>query len=280
MLVTLALALIVPAASLQMPPDSCALPEVPAAPPDTLPEWVYHDSTMTRTHFKHLLYVGFKSDATPLQRRRALAAVCGQVIGGWPMPRPDRNSNGWYAVQVEDYSNRDRLDSLAEVLQRQPGVRSAGSDLVLYAGPALIEQDWRNGATRTRLPVESLYYSQVSGPDAPMREVARDSAQLQRWWARVMLGAAPPVAQPPVDFTRRMVVFAGLGSLPSGGYDITVDSSVVTDSEYLIYVRSTEPGENCVVTGVETSPVDVVRVARSELPTRFIERVEVVHCGG
>jgi protease stability complex PrcB-like protein len=75
-----------------------------------------------------------------------------------------------------------------------------------------------------------------------------------------------------------MVVIAALGILGSGGDDVVVDSAAATKSEYLIFVRITEPGENCPVTEGVTHPIDVVRVTRSSLPVRFIEQTVVNRC--
>jgi hypothetical protein len=73
-----------------------------------------------------------------------------------------------------------------------------------------------------------------------------------------------------VDFSRFVVIIAALGDKLSTGYGITVDSVATTRSEYLIFVRASDPGD-CIVGGLVTQPVDVVAVPRSALPPRFVE---------
>jgi hypothetical protein len=46
-----------------------------------------------------------------------------------------------------------------------------------------------------------------------------------------------------VNFSSHMIVLAAMGTLPSGGYEITVDSVKTAGSEYLIFVRIWEPAK-------------------------------------
>lgn len=50
-----------------------------------------------------------------------------------------------------------------------------------------------------------------------------------------------------------MILIAALGDKPSTGYGVMVDSVAATKSNYLIFVRATDPG-NCIVGGLVTQP--------------------------
>jgi hypothetical protein len=75
-----------------------------------------------------------------------------------------------------------------------------------------------------------------------------------------------------------MVVIAAIGSFPSTGYDVFVDSVRSTQSDVLVYVRSVSPGKDCAVGAAERRPIDIVRVPLTALPPRFVESTEVEGC--
>ncbi len=135
----------------------------------------------------------------------------------------------------------------------------------------------RDESERQQSTFIRLYHSQLIGPASSMRDIVRDSARWSKAWAQVQRGNLTVEPLPAVDFSRDMVLIAALGSVGSGGYDVAVDSVAATRSEYLIFVRTTDPG-NCPVTGLLTRPVDMVRVTRTGLPVRFIEQAVVSRC--
>jgi hypothetical protein len=115
--------------------EPCVAASVPDLPPDTVPAWFSDDSSWTGSgfrHLKHIIGVSFKPGTTPTQRRDAVAAVCGTVVGGWRVAIPDR---GIYAVRVDDGDDNERIWQLIERLERLPQVRSAGVDPLLTVGP-------------------------------------------------------------------------------------------------------------------------------------------------
>lgn len=122
--------------------------------------------------------------------------------------------------------------------------------------------------------VVRLHHSELSGMDTAVRLVLRDSISWARVWPRLGRSTAPPL----VNFSNHMIVVAAMGTLSSGGYEITIDSVKTAGSEYLIFVRIREPAEDCGVPLTLTQPVDVVRVPRRTLPTRFVESTEVRRC--
>jgi protease stability complex PrcB-like protein len=122
--------------------------------------------------------------------------------------------------------------------------------------------------------VVRLHHSQWSGMDSGARLVLKDSVSWSKVWASLQVNTIPPE----IDFSHQMVILAALGSRTSGGYEITIDSVRPRRSEFLIFVRTTEPGEECGAPATMTQPVDVVAVPWQALPTRFIEFTEVHRC--
>lgn len=163
---------------------------------------------------------------------------------------------------------------------RHPLRVQVARDPVVWLGTDLfLDRSKARQESRTEVePLLRLYHSQWPGPAGRIREVVRDSARWSKLWAQVRQGEFTVEPPPAVDFSQNMVVVAALGTLASGGYDVVVDSVAATQSEYLVFVRTAEPGENCAVTGGLTQPVDVVRVNRSSLPVRFIEQTVVNRC--
>lgn len=122
--------------------------------------------------------------------------------------------------------------------------------------------------------VVRLYHSDASGMDTAVRLVLKDTTSWRRAWTQ--LGGN--TALPSVNFSQSMVIIAAMGSLSTGGYEITTDSVASTGSEYLIFVRTREPAKECGVPAEQTQPVDVVAVPRRLLPVRFVEFTEVRRC--
>ena len=115
------------------PSDSCARAEVPSLPPDTVPRWFSDDSSQSNIYRKHVIAVRFRPGSSASDRGRAVAAVCGRVVGGWRMPAG--SADGFYAVQVPDNGKLSRLKGMIDRLQEEPAVRSAFLDPFVTAGP-------------------------------------------------------------------------------------------------------------------------------------------------
>jgi hypothetical protein len=109
-----------------------------------------------------------------------------------------------------------------------------------------------------------------------VRQVVLDPVEWRRAWIHTR-SASTDSAPPPVDFKNQMVVIAGMGAVPSTGYELFIDSVTTVEWGTLIYVRSTSTA-GCAVGGMVTQPVDIVRVRRTTLPVQFVEYTEVHHC--
>lgn len=130
----------------------------------------------------------------------------------------------------------------------------------------------------TRLSTTPYPFSFYSGIGQPERLVIRDNATWQSVWTSIWSGTTPVPAAPNVDFAKEMVIVAALGSRPTGGYGILVDSAMMTSSRLTVWIGTSSPGPRCVTTQAFTSPVDIARIQRIDAPVGFIDVPAVLQC--
>jgi uncharacterized lipoprotein YajG len=94
--------------------------------------------------------------------------------------------------------------------------------------------------------------------------VVRDQQSWQSLWSQMTANQSPGPQLAAVDFTKDMVLVAGAGTRPSGGYSISITDATGSAGAVTVNVTITSPGSNCVVTAVVTSPVDVATIARQD----------------
>lgn len=82
-----------------------------------------------------------------------------------------------------------------------------------------------------------------------------------------------------IDFGREMVVVAALGSRPSAGYNVVIESAERDSSGIEVALRRVSPAPGCPVAAVMTQPIDLARIPASEQPVRFKETSVLVPCG-
>jgi hypothetical protein len=119
------------------------------------------------------------------------------------------------------------------------------------------------------------YYSGISGATWTVVDDPQAWAAL---WDRLYLGQQPQPPLPYVDFGRYRVVVVGLGSRPSGGFDIRIDSVVSYEMGLYVYVVATAPGTNCVTTAAFTAPVQALRLPLTSGSIGFRKRDVVRNC--
>jgi hypothetical protein len=113
-----------------------------------------------------------------------------------------------------------------------------------------------------------------------LRLVVRDRDTWVQVWNRISSGPnSPPL--PEIDFTREMLVVAAMGWKPSTGYRIIIDTAYVYERypRLKVVVRSID-NTKCPGLGqftVQTAPIDIVRLPRTERPVIFREK-EVSDC--
>ena len=144
-----------------------------------------------------------------------------------------------------------------------PEVRDIPNDAV-----AIVGNDFQEAIDGMR------YYSAY---DERARRVIRDRETWIQVWLRVTTTASSrPV--PHVDFESNMIIFAAMGTRPTGGYQIEIAQLYRRGDDIYAVVRETSPGRGCNLTQAVTAPVTAALVPRTSGSVYFVERTAVQHC--
>ena len=150
--------------------------------------------------------------------------------------------------------------------------------LAAACGAAPSAPDAQEPLNIIRLRREPVSFAYVSGFDQPRQFVVRDANAWQQTWADIWRNHVPPPPLPSIDFESEMVVVAALGTRPSGGFSVFIDSASAGPEGVVVRVRALSPGSNCAVTLAVTQPVDVARAPRRDGAVEFTERHEIQDC--
>jgi len=149
-------------------------------------------------------------------------------------------------------------------------------------------------ASRKAVPMTPLrqIVPEVRTPSLPnsritdrMRIVVRDRAAWISLWNQINnldprqpLPDFPPL--PEIDFSREMLIVAAMGQQPSSGYSIIIEEVYANDrnDRCEVVVRSFDRTKCLGQAAVIVSPVDIVRVPRSDCTAVFSEQEDVT-CG-
>jgi hypothetical protein len=130
----------------------------------------------------------------------------------------------------------------------------------------------------TRLRREPYSFTYYSGLREPARLVIRDEATWRSTWSAIWQGLSPTPELPAVDFSREMLVVAALGSRPSGGFGILIESATSTSDGLVVQVRTIAPGGRCMTTQAFSQPVDVARLPLTDGPVSFANEAVTTSC--
>jgi hypothetical protein len=137
----------------------------------------------------------------------------------------------------------------------------------------------RNGRAFVRLdPDLRAAYRFNSGLTEAGNFVIRDYRSWHRLWDRMVAPHGPRPPSPGVDFSRDMILVAAMGARPTGGYRIQIISVHERPAELLATVVRTSPGRRCGTIQAVTEPVDIVRMASSPKPVRWVFRDRATPC--
>ena len=126
------------------------------------------------------------------------------------------------------------------------------------------------------IPIEETY----TGIDEELRTLVRTQQEWEDLWSRLAANRIPRPAPPPVNFSEEVVVVAAMGTRPTGGHAIRIDSVRYEKDTLWVDVTSVIPGPTCMTTQALTAPVAAVAVERRPNVTgRFIDREEILDCG-
>src|ERR1041385_2140512 len=86
-------------------------------------------------------------------------------------------------------------------------------------------------------------FAQYSGIRDSQRVVIRDNAVWRRYWADIHRPFRPSPEPPAVDFSREIVLLAAMGTRPSGGFIIRIDTATVDSTRMVVQVTQIVPGK-------------------------------------
>jgi hypothetical protein len=135
-----------------------------------------------------------------------------------------------------------------------------------------------DGGMLTKLPFDSIYASAQSGVSTPWREVVRTPDAWAAAWDRIAGDRSPELPRPDIDFERFMLIAAGLGTRPSGGYAVRIAGIESAPDVLTVTIEELAPGVGCIATTALTAPVIVVRAARADGEARFAAQTRERAC--
>jgi hypothetical protein len=125
-----------------------------------------------------------------------------------------------------------------------------------------------DGENETQHPFEAILAAAHTGLAERRREVIRDQASWARLWSEIHAGLTPAPPLPPVDFAQHMLIAVALGTRPSGGFGVKVESVTTRGGRLEIAVVEACPAAGAMVTQALTQPAEVVRCPRlTQTPT-------------
>lgn len=114
-----------------------------------------------------------------------------------------------------------------------------------------------------------------------LREPVRGSVTSESEWRTFLEEALPREADrfaDTVDFSRSFVAVAGMGSRPTGGFNVTIPDAYVRRDSMFVVIRHTIPGRDCIVPQVQTSPLEAVALPRMGANVRFVVDERTLSC--
>ena len=118
----------------------------------------------------------------------------------------------------------------------------------------------------------------ISGLRSRANLVVTDADTWAQVWAEAQAPYQPQEPAPGIDFGEDGVIVAALGTSPSGGYAIAIDSIEFFASGQRVHLTRTSPATSCVSISVITNPVHMVRVPRPLDQVSFVENARVRDC--
>jgi len=110
--------------------------------------------------------------------------------------------------------------------------------------------------------------------------VLRSQEEFKTFWEQLHAGVSEPPQLPNVDFATQAVTAVVLGERNTGGFDVSIDKVTASEDGSQMHVRFTEtqPGENCGIATVLTSPYVLVAVENPGAEATFSRSVETRTC--
>ena len=180
---------------------------------------------------------------------------------------------GLYVLRLEAQSRvADRPSIARETIvtvvtaSEAPGAPPAPAAVSTPSAPAAPSAPNSPSAAGAPIQMTPLNSDMMSGIDRPEQVVVRSDKEWQALWQRHAPGGRPA---PTVDFNKHMVVAVFLGSRPSGGYQVQIESIRPEGNALVVRWAEARPGAGQVAAQVMTAPASIVAVPRHSGDVRF-----------
>lgn len=128
-----------------------------------------------------------------------------------------------------------------------------------------------------RISPDILFHRAHSELEEPVRRSIRSESELGEF----LQGALPQEMQrfaDQVDFSGSFVAVAGMGTRPTGGFNVAIPDAYVRRDSMFVLVQHTIPGKDCMVPQVQTSPVEAVILPKVVETVRFVVNERTLSC--
>ncbi len=120
----------------------------------------------------------------------------------------------------------------------------------------------------SEVPFERMLSGQLGLSQEAKNAVVKSAEE----WRALFRTSGPGIEPPPldIDWSKKMLIAVSLGSRPSGGYAVAIDSLSLKDSHWVVHARESRPAKDSLQTTMITAPFDCVATARFDGRVDFI----------
>lgn len=101
------------------------------------------------------------------------------------------------------------------------------------------------------------------------QKIIKNKSEWQELWNSMFSNQTEKTSPIQVDFKKYLLVAVFSGQKETGGHAIRVESVQNQKDKIVIKVVETSPAENCILTPVLTSPFEIIKIEKSNLPIEF-----------
>ena len=126
----------------------------------------------------------------------------------------------------------------------------------------------------------SLYFTGNEGPEIATFTAVQSESAWRNLWAQLEprlpreMGQKASHPFPHIDFTRQTLLVAALGTKPTGGYSLSVQSVTENPTSISVKLVALNPGKPCGdmsygITQITTHPIALLLIAKTAKPVHF-----------
>ena len=122
----------------------------------------------------------------------------------------------------------------------------------------------------TALVFDTLVIQNDGGPVKPERAIIASQRDWQSFWSRIYGKLNPVPNLTPVDFGQFEVIAVLAGQKPTVGYGVQVTNVSQSTGKIVITIRDSGPPAGCIAAATPTSPLHIIKIAKTNLPISYI----------